>query len=338
MSETVMRGVWYERFGPAADVLIHGEMAMPTPDFGQVLVRVMASGVNPHDVKKRSGWMGPVMPAPKVVPHGDAAGVVVAHGRGLPDDTPGIGERVWVYGAGHGRPGQGTAAEFITVRADRVAVLPGNLSYEAGASLGVPVLTAYYALLADGPVTGKTVLVQGGAGAVGSVAIELARWNGARVLATVSSPEKVQIARAAGADATIDYKAENVADRVMELTSGRGVDRIVEVDFGDNVTTNAAVLKANGTLASYSSTRVREPVFPYYDFAIRGCRIHLVQAMTMPPEVRQAAVDVATALLGRGLLVPRIARTFDLAQIAEAHELMEAGTAPGNIVVRVADG
>jgi NADPH2:quinone reductase len=177
------------------------------------------------------------------------------------------------------------------------------------------------------------VLVQGGAGAVGSVAIELARWNGARVIATVSSPEKAVVATAAGADHVIDYHRDDVIGHVMELTRGVGVDRIVEVDFGDNVLMNAAVLRGNGTLASYSSTRVREPVFRYYDFAAKGCRIHLVQATTMPSAIRGEASRVIGALLDRGLLVPRIARRFTLPEIAGAHELLESGDALGNIVV-----
>lgn len=334
-SKDQMRAVWYERFGPANEVLQAGTLDRSCPATGEVLVRVVASGVNPHDVKKRSGWMGNVMPAQQVIPHGDAAGIVVAHGPGA--SAPPIGQRVWIYGAGYGRPGAGTAAEYVAVAADQAVPLPENLSFEEGASLGVPTFTAYYALLADGPVTGQDILVQGGAGAVGSVAIELARWNCARVIATVSTDEKAQIARAAGADHVINYRTEDVAGRVLELTGGRGVDRIVEVDFGDNIATNAAALKSNGVLASYSSTRVREPVFRYYDFAIKGCRIHLVQATTMPAEIRHAGLKTISALLDRGLLVPRLARSFPLAGIAQAHELMEAGGAIGNIVVRVAD-
>jgi NADPH2:quinone reductase len=329
---STMHAAWYDRFGPAREVLESGVTACPAPEIGEVLVQIHASGVNPHDVKKRSGWMGTEMPAPRVIPHGDAAGIVVAHGAGV--TGPAIGERVWIYGAAYGRPGAGTAAQYAAIPAGHAVPLPDGMTFEQGASLGVPTFTAYYALLADGPVTGQDILVQGGAGAVGSVAIELARWNGARVIATVSSPEKEQIARAAGADHVVNYRSEDVAARIMDLTAGRGVDRIVEVDFGDNITTNAAVLKSNGVLASYSSTRVREPVFRYYDFALKGCRIHLVQATTMPASVRETAKTTVRALLDRGMLVPRIARVVDLTDIAAAHELMESGTVTGNIVVR----
>ena len=326
-----MQAAWYETFGAARDVLHVTEWPVPMPAAGEVLVEVKASGLNPHDVKKRSGWMGGKLNAPRVIPHGDAAGIVVAVGEGLREHA--VGDRVWVWGAGYRRPGEGTAAGYVAVCEDQAVALPDHLTFAQGACLGVPTFTAYYALLADGPVTGQDVLVQGGAGAVGSVAIEMARWNGARVIATVSSEEKAQIALAAGADHVVDYKRENAAQRVLEITRGRGVDRIVEVDFGDNIAMNAKVLKANGTLASYSSTRSREPVFRYYDFAIRGCRIHLVQAMTMPSDIRRRATVVISALLERRFLTPRIAETFPLARIAESHELLESGKALGNIVV-----
>jgi NADPH:quinone reductase len=329
----LMTAAWYEQFGPARGVLMIGQLPVPSIGVGEVLVRVAASGLNPHDVKKRSGWMGGPMPTRKVIPHGDAAGTVVAHGAGVSNVA--IGDRVWVYGASHGGGGVGTAAQYVAVQAAHALQLPDKLSFDEGASLGVPTLTAYYALLSDGPVTGRWVLVQGGAGAVGSAAIELARWNGARVIATVSSPDKATIATAAGADHVIDYRREDVVGRVMDLTMGAGVDRIVEVDFGDNVAINAAILKSNGTLASYSSTRVREPVFRYYDFATKGCRIHLVQATTMPSAIRIEATRVIGALLDRGLLVPRIARKFTLSEIAAAHELLESGSVVGNIVVTI---
>jgi NADPH2:quinone reductase len=330
-----MIAAWYEAFGPARDVLKVDQLPTPQPGPGEVLVRLGASGLNPHDVKKRSGWMGGTPPASKVIPHGDGAGTIAAIGDGVASGL--LNKRVWIFGGGYAHAGAGTAAEFVAVPSVQALSLPDAMSFEQGACLGVPAFTAFYALLADGPVTGQDVLVQGGAGAVGSVVIELARWNGARVIATVSSDEKAEVARAAGADEIVNYQTEDTVARVMEITSGRGVDRIVEVDFGANIAINAAALKSNGTLASYSSTRVREPVFAYYDFAMKGCRLHLVQAMTMPNAVRVEAGKVITALLSRGMLKPRIAHTFALHDIADAHELLEAGDAIGNIVVTIPD-
>ena len=232
-----MQAAWYERMGPAREVLSLGELPMPEPGHGEVLIKIGASGVNPHDTKRRSGWLGPAMYAPRVVPHSDGAGTVAALGPGVGGVE--VGDRVFVYRAGSTRPGEGTAAEYVAVQQANVVRLPDTLSLAEGACLGVPAFTAYHATLSDGPVSGQVVLVQGGAGAVGVVAIEMARWSGATVIATVSSPEKAAIARAAGADHTIDYTRDDVAARVMEITGGAGVERIVEVDFGANVAIDA---------------------------------------------------------------------------------------------------
>jgi NADPH:quinone reductase-like Zn-dependent oxidoreductase len=168
------------------------------------------------------------------------------------------------------------------------------------------------------------------------VAVELARWAGAKVIATVSSPEKAEIARTAGADQVINYRTDCVAERIMEITGGAGVERIVEVDFGANIAVDSAVIAENGTIASYSSTRVREPVLPYYSFGLKGARLHFVQGMNMPRTIREAGARTIVALAERGMLKPRIARTFPLREIAASHELVEEGSAIGNVVVEPA--
>lgn len=327
-----MPAAFYSRFGAARDVLSLGNLPVPTPKHGEVLVRVKASGVNPHDTKKRSGWLGVTMPREVIVPHGDGAGFIEACGDGV---DRALGERVFVYSAGAARPGEGTAAGYVAVPAGNAVPLPVGTSFAEGASLGVPAMTAFYATLGDGPVTGQTVLVHGGAGAVGAIAAELAHWNGATVIATVSSDEKAAIAKAAGADHTIDYQREDVVARVREFTAGRGVDRIVEVDLGANMMVDAGCLKPNGVVASYSSTRDRTPTLPYYAFALKGARLHFVQSGTVSQGLADRASETITTLLKRGQLRPRIAGQFSLNQIAEAHELMEAGTALGNIVINI---
>jgi NADPH2:quinone reductase len=276
------------------------------------------------------------MYATRVVPHSDAAGLVAGVGPGVRSMRE--GDRVFVYRAGSARPGEGTAAQYVVVPQANAIRLPDALSFAEGACLGVPAFTAFHATLSDGPVSGQTVLVQGGAGAVGLVAVELARWSGATVIATVSSPEKADLARAAGADHVIDYTREDVAKRVMDITCGAGVERIVEVDFGANVAIDGAVIAENGTVASYSSTRVREPVLPYYAFGLKGVRLHFVQGMNMPRTIREAAARTIVALLERGMLKPRIARIFPLSEIAAAHECVETGQAIGNIVVEPEHG
>ncbi len=328
---TTMRAAWYERMGPAREVLTLGELPTPEPGHGELLIRIEASGVNPHDTKRRSGWLGPAMYAPRVVPHSDGAGTVAALGGGVRGVA--VGDRVFIYRAGSARRGEGTAAQFVVVPQANAVRLPDALSFAEGACLGVPAFTAYHATLSDGPVSGRTVLVQGGAGAVGVVAVELARWSGAKVIATVSSAEKAAIARAAGADHVVDYTREDVVARVMEITGNAGVDRIVEVDFGANVAVDGAVVAENGTVASYSSTRVREPVLPYYAFGLKGVRLHFVQGMNMPRDIREAGARTIVALLERGMLRPRIAERFPLSDIAAAHECVELGQIIGNVVV-----
>lgn len=328
-----MQAAWYEVTGPADQVMRSGKMARPEPDIGEVLIEIAASGVNPHDVKKRSGWLGSSLPAATIVPHSDGAGTVVAVGPGVPAAR--LGERVFVVGAGMTRPGEGSAAGYLRLPTDQAIPLPAALSFTEGAALGVPAYTAFLAVLADGPVTGRTILIQGGAGAVGRVMVELARWNGARVIATVSSDEKAAIATQAGADHVINFRSEDVTARVLALTDDVGVDRIVEVDFGANCTVDAACLKPHGIVASYSSTSEREPRLPYYAFALKGATLQFVQASNMQADMRRRATRCITALLGRGQLRPHIAERLPLAEIVRAHELMESGSVQGNIVIEL---
>ena len=239
-----------------------------------MLVEIAVSGVSPHDTKGRSGWTGRPMPHPRVIPHSDGAGVIVGGRRRRRSSR--VGERVWVYRADH-RPGMGAAAEYAVVPADCAVPLPDDVPFAVGAGLGVPALTAHAAVFAGGPVTGLDVLVQGGAGAVAAYAIQFARQDGARVFATVSSPEKAEHARRYGADAIIDYRTRGRGRARARADRGRGVDRIVEVDFGANLAADVAMIAPHGWIASYSSSRVREPVFPYYDLAPKDVTMRIVQ-------------------------------------------------------------
>jgi NADPH:quinone reductase len=325
-----MHAVYYERTGPAADVLVFGEVETPRPDAGEVLVEIVVSGVSPHDTKGRSGWIGRPMPHPRVIPHSDGAGVIAAVGEGV--DASRVGARVWVYRADH-RPGMGAAAAYAIVPADCAVPLPDDASFAVGAGLGVPALTAHAAVFAGGPVAGLNVLVQGGAGAVAAYAIQFARDGGARVFATVSSPEKAAHARRYGAEEIIDYRQEDVAARVLALTGGRGVDRIVEVDFGANLAADVAMIAPHGWIASYSSSRVREPVFPYYDFAPKDVTIRTVQGKLLFGETAKAGVAAITQLMGRGALQHPPTLAFPFRHTAAAHAALESGTTIGKIVV-----
>ncbi len=324
-----MRAIQWRRNGPAREVLELVELPDPAPGPGEVLVRIRASGVNPHDTKARAGWRGVVHQGGPMIPHSDGAGEIIGVGAGVPESR--IGERVWIFGARHGR---GTCVEKLAIGSVNAVKLPETLSFAEGAALGVPCLTAHLALFSDGPITGRTVLVQGGAGAVGLAAVIFAARHGARVIATASTEAKRAVALAAGAAEVLDYRAADAAARILALTEGRGVDRIVEVDFGANQALDGQVIALHGVIAAYSSTRDPKPVLDYYVFAKKAVTLRFVQAMLLHGAALEAAVGATSAgLAARWLRLP-VAATFPLGRAAEAHEALEGG-AQGKVVVEV---
>ncbi|WP_127520039.1 NADPH:quinone reductase [Mesorhizobium sp. Z1-4] len=333
------RTVEYTAYGPARDVLKIVDRDIPEPTAGNILVRVMASGVNPSDVKKRGGWGNVASPTQPIVPHADGAGVVEAVG---PDADPSwVGKRVWIFNAqgsaGYGLKGgpeSGTACEYTVVPPTCLAPLPDEASFSTGACLGVPAITAHYAVFSDGPVKDKLVLVQGGAGAVGELAIQFAARAGAKVMTTVSSPAKAEIAHRAGAAWCIDRKMENVTERVLALTDG-GVDRIIEVDFGANAALDASILAIGGSIAAYSSPSDRHPTMPYYELQMRAAVIRLISNVRIPRPRIDGAIAAINEGLSEGWLSPTIAREYALADVALAHEAVEHGRAIGQTVVGV---
>ena len=332
-----MKASWYECTGPAAEVLRLGELATPQAGPDEVLVRIHASGINPSDTKMRAGWRNAQMAFPRVVPHADGAGEVVAVGAGT--DRALLNARVWVYNATalyDASRAMGTAAQYCAVPAGQVVPLAAGTDFLQGACLGVPACTAHRAVFSEGPVGGQTILVQGGAGCVAHYAIQMATLAGARVIATVGSAAKAAHARAAGAQETVLYSQEDVVQRVLGLTHGHGVDRIIEVDLGANLPIDVQVIKANGHIASYSSTSVPEPVFPYYPLASKGVNLRLVQGFNLPATARAGATRDITRWCELGQLQHAIGAVFALDQIARAHEAVEQRSVTGNVVLRVA--
>lgn len=316
-----MRAAWYTKLGSAGDVLEVGEREMPVPGAGEVRVRVRTSGINPVDVKRRAGGRG-ALASTLVVPHFDGAGVIDQVGDGV--DPGRLGNRVWIYEAQWGSD-LGTAAEFVTVPESRAVPLPANASFMDGACLGIPALTAHRCVYGDGPVEGQTVLVTGGAGAVGAYAIQCARLGGARVLSTVSADEKTRIARAAGADVVINYREEDVAARVAELTDGEGLDRIVEVEMGGNLDASIEMLKANGVISAYASEGEPQPAVPFYTLLYKNLTVRFELVFLMPEEAKQKAVEDLTKWLTEGELRHTVAERFALDNIVAAHEAVESG-------------
>jgi NADPH:quinone reductase len=325
-----MRAAYYESNGPARAVLRLADVETPEPGRGEVRVRLRASGVNPSDVKSRAGLTRKIA-FPRVIPHSDGAGEIDRVGEGVAPAR--VGERVWVWN-GQWRRAFGTAAEFITVPAQQAVPLPANITMEAGACLGIPAYTGYQAVVLAGIGEGSTVLIAAGAGAVGHYAIQLAKKRKATVITTVSSPAKAEIARQAGADHAIDYKRENVGERVMAITAKRGVDAVIEMDLAANARLLPDVLAPNGTVAIYGSGAPEASV-PFQFLLQNSIALKFFLVYLMPAELRERATADITRMLERGELIHNVAQTFDLGDLAAAHEAVEAGKAMGNIVVRI---
>jgi NADPH2:quinone reductase len=317
----------YDRTGPSQEVLRVEEIARPEPGPGEVLVRVVVSGVNPTDWKTRSGATGDVT-FPFHVPDQDGAGVIEAVGEGV--DPSRVGERVWIYFAARQRQ-WGTAAQYTVVPSEQAVPLPDDASFELGASLGIPALTAHRCLFADGPIEGRTVLVAGGAGAVGHAAIELARRAGARVVATVSNEEKAQLARQAGADAVVNYRDDDAAERLRAAAPG-GVDRVVELSLGQNLELDLAGAAANAVIASYAHEGGAAPQVPVRRLMVANITLRFVLVYTMPEEAIRAAVAAVSEAVRAGALTTLPLHRFPLEQAAAAHDAVEAG-AVGKVLI-----
>ena len=326
-----MRAAYYESVGPASDVIWVGERPTPQPGPGEVCIRIHASGVNPSDVKSRAGVRG-ALAYSYVIPHSDGAGVIDAVGSGVSPSR--IGERVWTWNAAWRRP-FGTCAEFVCLPSGQGVPLPLNTEFDAGACLGIPAMTACHATLGDGSLADKTVLVTGGAGAVGHYAIQFAKWSGAQVITTVSGEAKSRHAKAAGADHVINYREQNVASAVKELTAGAGVDRIVEVEFGGNLAVSNQILKVGGVIAAYGSMAAPMPQLPFYPMLFNHTTLHLLVAYLLTDSQRERACGLIDGALKDGILKTHIGARFSLDDTALAHVAVETGSVIGNVVVTV---
>ncbi|RXH57801.1 NADPH:quinone reductase [Granulicella sibirica] len=325
-----MKAACYSTKGPARDVLMVGDQPDPVPQRGEVLVRIAYSGVNPSDVKSRSGSSNPAMEFPRVIPHSDGAGVIEAVGEGVPAHL--AGQRVWTINGQWKRP-FGTAADLIALPENQIAPLPENVSMETGASLGIPLLTAWYAVHACGSLLGKTVLVYGATGAVGGYATQLAALSGARVIGIAGSTERCQLASRLGAEWAINRSEQDVVAAVREITDGKGVDAIIEVDAAANASKYGELLKFGGDVVIYGSgAGVVEVPFRPMIVSFANLRFFIVYNLPLP--VRKAAIDLLTPLLERGALQHQQVEVFPLSEIAKAHERVEA-SANAKILVDV---
>jgi NADPH2:quinone reductase len=308
------------------EVLTVGELPDPTPGPGEVRVRLHASGVNPSDVKARAGNRKVLWD--RVIPHSDGAGVIDRVGEGV--DQSRVGQRVWVFN-GQWERAHGTSAQYIALPSVLAPPLPQGLTFEQGACLGIPVMTAHRCVFADGPVSGKTVLVTGGAGVVGHYAIQLAKWGAARVLATVSSDAKGEHARSAGAEHVINYRSENVVEKVRALVGG--VDRVIDVDLGVNLPVSAGILNPFGTIAAYATAGKLVPELPYQTLLRKNPTIRLVFVYTMPGEAKAQAISDIARWVHEGGPQFAIAKRFPLRRVVEAHLAVEDGRKIGHVIL-----
>jgi NADPH:quinone reductase len=325
-----MKAVWFERTGPAADVLTFGEMPTPVAGPGEVRVRLEASGVNPADIYRRAGsYRG--IEFPRVIPNSDGAGIVDQVGGGVTRLK--AGQRVWLFNGQRNGRAFGTAAEYIALSEHLVTPLPDSLSFAQGATLGIPAMTAWCSLFSDGPIAGQTVLVTGGAGAVGHYAVQLAKWGGAKVIATVSSAAKAEQARLAGADLVINYKTEDVVARALAFTNQLGVNRVADVDFGGNIATTLKLMAMNSTIAVYATNGNRTPAVPMRELMERCIALRSLVLFALPRHLLAAAQADITKWLTAGTRLHNIAGQFALADTAQAHLAVEKGDKLGTVIV-----
>jgi NADPH2:quinone reductase len=297
-----MRAAFYEAVGPASEVIQVGERPTPQPGPGEVRIRVHASGVNPSDVKSRAGARG-APSYPYIIPHSDGAGIIDAVGAGVSPTR--VGQRVWTWNAAWQRP-FGTCAEFVCLPSEQAVPLHPSVGFDAGACLGIPAMTACHAALGDGLLSGKTVLVTGGAGAVGHYAIHV-----------------------------INYRDQDVAAAIKELTGGAGVDRIVEVEFGGNLAVSSQILKPGGVIAAYASMAVPAPSLPFYPMMLNHTTVHMLLVYRLSDAQRQRVRTLINDALEAGVLRHSVGARFALTDTAKAHIAVESGAVIGNVVVDV---
>jgi NADPH:quinone reductase len=322
-----MNAAWYEKQGPARDVLVVGDMPDPVPAAGEARIRIAASGINPGDVKKRQNAFGYGMPYPRVIPHSDGAGRVDRLGGGVSSEW--LGRSVWCYGAQSYRP-FGTAAEFTVVPFDQVVPLPEKVSVEQGACLGIPGITAHRAVHVAGPVNGRTVLVQGAAGSVGLCVVQLAHFAGARVIGTVRSQSDEPAARNAGAHEVV-LSGRELASRVRAIAP-EGIDHVVEVAFGANIEADVQLLNMGGSIASYATDNP-DPKIPFWQMVFKNIRVFFLGSDDFPREAKLQAARDLNAVLEAGWAGFQIGERISLTEIARAHELVEHPMQPGRVVV-----
>lgn len=326
-----MHAWWYEKSGAARDVLQYGEMEQASLGTDEVLVKIHVSAVNPTDVKRREAGRE-LGQFPIIIPNNDGSGVIEAVGTDVSYDR--IGERVWLFGAQAGRP-FGTAAEYCVLPSRQARHLPDSASFADGACLGVPAVTAHRGCFADGHIDGKTILITGGTGRVGQYAVQMAKLAGATVIATAGSPDKADKTRKLGADYVVNYREQNIADAVKELTNGSGVDRFIDVAFGQNIADVPNLVKPNGVVTSYGSDAVAKPEIPFLSLMYANILVRPFAIFAMPAHAQDAAFKAVEEWLDQGQLKHATGRSLGFDALISAHEMIGNGEVEGNCLINV---
>ncbi|MEX0695735.1 MAG: NADPH:quinone reductase [Rhodospirillales bacterium] len=328
-----MKAIQFSEAGAANKVLKEVTMDTQAPGPDDVRVRVAYAAVNPTDAKRRSSGreLGSFSP---IVTGNDGAGVIEAVGANV--DPAMIGKNVWIFGAQAGRP-MGTTAEYCTLPVWMAPLLPDNASLLEGACLGVPAVTAYYSIYSDGPVEGKTVMVSGGGGRVGSYAVQMAKLGGANVIALVGTAENEAYVKTLGADHVINYRNDDVVARVMEITDGRGLDHLSEVAFGANVALFPEIMAQRGVITAYSSDAVEQPVLPFLPLMFKNVTMRPFTIYSLGKETQCQVFQAINTMLARGQLQHRVSakHPFTLGGVIAAHEMIEANKSAGVCIIEV---
>jgi len=327
-----MKAAWYSQNGPARDVLVVGDIPVPAPGAGEVVVQVHASGVNPSDVKSR---VGRPVASGFIVPHSDGAGIIVEAGAGV--DRQRLGERVWLWN-GQWNRALGTAAEYIVLPQQQAVALPAHIGFDAGACLGIPAMTAVHAVRRAGDMDGRTLLVTGAGSAVGHYVTQIAVRQGAVVIGTAGSPARRDHALAAGAAHVVDYKREKVAGRVKEITGGAGADAVIDMDFSTTAPLlPQGLLKPHAPFVCYGSNQRGDLPIDFRTVLWGSHDLLFFLVYDLLPAQREAALGDLASLLAAAALRHTIAASFPLEEITAAHEMVEASDTVGNVVLRLRD-
>ena len=327
-----MKVARYNTFGSAEAVLEIAEIADPIINDEEVLVRINTSGINPSDVKKRAGAFPDLLDNGFVVPHSDGAGIIVDVGADVSKDR--IGQRVWIYQAQYER-NFGTAAELISIDARRAVPLPEKASFEVGACLGIPAMTAHRCVYADGSVSGKWVLVTGGAGRVGYYAIQWAKLSGAKVITTASNDQDKAMCIDLGADAVVNHCDNRWSSDALAATNGEKFDRVIDVEFGMNLPETLNTVKTGATIVTYSSVKNPTPELPFLRMMYMDLSIRFVIVYAMPEEAKSAAIQDINNAIENGELQHRVNHNFPLKDIHKGHQLIESGMTRGCVLLNL---